>query len=176
VVRQHGFDLTDDADYGVMMVTVAQAMLRFCATCQLCGPPLMDSYPQCLEAGDPTPGGNGPFCERCRDEFRRLYDDQSEDELVFDEGRKEHEHAMFICCLTELTAQVAEYACDTTELTPDQVAVLFELLIEHVEEGWEPFTEDIIAPEDPHAEPRADFEADVMSDLLRDQCDRGIAN
>ncbi len=155
-----------DISYPVANIT--EAMTIFCTACALCGPPLVDGYPQCLRDDDPTPGGNGPFCERCRDEFFRLYDGG--------EPAQEHKHAVFLCCLETLVAEVMEYATDLVMVEREQAEALFELLSLHVEEAWEAHEEDIIAPEDPYAEQRADFEDDVMSDLLADQCRRDVAN
>ena len=150
------------------VMDLAEAMTIFCTACALCGPPLVDGYPQCLRDDDPTPGGNGPFCERCRDEFFRLYDGG--------ELEQEHQHAVFLCCLETLVAEVMKYATDLVMVEHEQAEALFELLSLHVEEAWEAHDTDIISPEDPYAEQRADFEDDIMSDLLSDQCRRDIAN
>lgn len=76
--------------------------------------------------------------------------------------KRVHEHGIFLCCLQELATQVKEYASELTEVEPDKVEALLELLSLHVEEGWESFDGDIVAPE------AADLDFDPMSDDLSD--------
>lgn len=68
-------------------------------------------------------------------------------EIPADIRAPEHEHAIFLCCLRELIAEVKEYAPEQLGASDEMVEVFYELLSIHVEESWESYNKDIVAPE-----------------------------
>lgn len=55
-----------------------------------------------------------------------------------------HECKIYLCCLGKLIEEVLTYACEVVSIEHEQAEDLFELLMTHVEEAWEPI------PDKPH--------------------------
>ena len=117
-------------DHCVEEPSLEQAMAVFCETCDKCGPPYQDSFPVCLDDDDPSPSGNGPVCEVCKEEFFRLYNGG--------EPRPKHQCYIQFCCLRALVGEVTPYASEMIGLKPDVVEGVYEILFNHIEEAWDP--------------------------------------